>query len=170
MDFLLRFIADYSVFIAVIVGAYALLRYVPNTSKFAAYSRVLMAGLTAYLLAQLIATVYQPADLRPFQELGVDPGAAFLDNPGFPSDHVLFVAAITLAVWFETRKKVLTLILATILVLVSVGRVVALVHSPLDVIGGLVIAALGAVWYLQYTRESKAVGGRRPASKTRRKT
>lgn len=146
-DVLIRFIADGLVFVVVIVAAFSLLFFVPNKDKFRAYSRILLAGLTAYLLAKLVGVVYQPADLRPFEVLGIEPGASYLDNPGFPSDHMLFVTAIVCAVWFETRKKKLSLVLAIMALLVGLGRVLALVHTPLDVIGGVVIALVGALWY-----------------------
>jgi membrane-associated phospholipid phosphatase len=81
--------------------------------------------------------------------LGVEAKASFLKNPGFPSDHILFCTAITLAVWFETRKKNISILLLILTLLVGVGRVVGLVHTPLDVLGGIVIASLGALWYLQ---------------------
>lgn len=106
-----------------------------------------MAGLTAYLFAKLIGAVYQPATERPYELLGVEPGASYLENPGFPSDHALFVTAIVCAVWFETRKKAVSIFLALCVVLICVGRVVALVHTPLDVVGGVMIALVGALWY-----------------------
>ncbi len=149
LDLLIRLIADIAVVPVVLLGAYALLFKVPKGTRFAAYSRVLMAGLTAYMLAKFIGTIYQPSDLRPFELLGVEPGAAYLDNPGFPSDHVLFVSAITLAVWFETRQKLISIVLAGLVFLIALGRVLALVHTPLDVIAGVAIALVGGVWYLQ---------------------
>ena len=158
-DLLIRLLADLAVIPVVLLGAYALLFKVPKGQRFQAYSRVLMAGLTAYLLAKFIGFVYQPSELRPFELLGVEAGASYLDNPGFPSDHVLFVTAIALAVWFETKQKLISLILAGLVVLVALGRVLALVHSPLDVLGGVVIACIGALWYLQSNRLAK-----RPAS------
>lgn len=130
LDLLIRLIADIAVVPVVLLGAYALLFKVPKGTRFAAYSRVLMAGLTAYMLAKFIGTIYQPSDLRPFELLGVEPGAAYLDNPGFPSDHVLFVSAITLAVWFETRQKLISIVLAGLVFLIALGRVLALVHTP----------------------------------------
>jgi len=81
--------------------------------------------------------------------LGVSAGASYLNNPGFPSDHALFAAFLTLAVWFETRRKKIALTLLVLTLLVCVGRVLALVHTPLDILGGLIVACLGAVWYLQ---------------------
>ena len=155
-NFFLHFIADYLVFVIVLVGAWALLFKVPKGQRFKAYSRILMAGLTAYLIAKLLATIYQPSDLRPFELLGVDPGASYLNNPGFPSDHALFVTAVAAAVWFETRMKKLSIVLAGLVVLVCVGRVLALVHTPFDVIAGVGIALIGALWYSNQPRTSNA--------------
>lgn len=148
-EILVSIIADGGVVPVVVLGAYALLFMVPKGHRFEAYARVLMAGLTAYLIAKLLGAVYQPAGERPFELLGVEPGASYLNNPGFPSDHALFVSAIAFAVWFETRARKLAIVIATLAVLVCVGRVLALVHTPLDVIGGVVVAAIGALWYLQ---------------------
>lgn len=153
---IIRLIADGMVIPVVIIGAATLLLKVPKGERFAAYSRVLMAGLTAYLLAKLAGYVYQPSGMRPFEEMGVSPGASFLDNPGFPSDHALFVTAITAAVWFETRQKAISMVLIACVVLVCVGRVMALVHSPIDILGGVVIALIGAIWYM--TKPSKKGG------------
>jgi undecaprenyl-diphosphatase len=146
-DFLIRLIADYSVIAVVLIGVWALVFKIPKGQRFKAYSRILMAGLTAYLIAKFIASIYQPSDLRPFELLGVNPGASYLDNPGFPSDHALFVTAIAAAVWFETRMKKVSLVLAALVVVVGLGRVLALVHTPFDVIAGAIIALVGALWY-----------------------
>lgn len=140
--------ADYSVFPIILIGTYALIFKVPKGQRFEAYKRVLMAGLTAYLVAKFISIIYQPAGERPFELLGTIAGASFLNNPGFPSDHTLFITAITCAVWFETKQKLLTIILSSLVVIVCIGRVLALVHTPADVIGGVVIALFGITWYL----------------------
>jgi len=148
-EIIVKILADGAVFPVVLIGAWALLFKVENGKRYQAYCRILLAGLTAYLFAKLIGSVFQPELERPFEILGVSAGASFLNNPGFPSDHILFCTAITLAVWFETRQKVITAVLVGLTLLVSVGRVLALVHSPLDVSGGIVIALLGGLWYLQ---------------------
>lgn len=147
-DTIIRIIADGTVVPVIVIGAYMLIFKLPKGHRFEAYSRILMAGLTAYLIAKLAAAIYQPSAERPFELLGVQAGALFLNNPGFPSDHALFVTAITCAVWFETRQKVISLILAGLVVTVCVGRVLALVHTPLDVTAGVLIALIGALWYL----------------------
>lgn len=159
LDFLIRLIADIAVIPIALLGAWALIFKIPKGQRFASYSRILMAGLTAYMMAKFVASIYQPSEMRPFEQLGLDPGASYLNNPGFPSDHALFVTAIVCAVWFETRMKTLSIILASLAVLVCVGRVLALVHTPLDVIGGVAIALLGAIWYSNKPTTKQEVHG-----------
>lgn len=156
MQALVRFIADGTVVVAVTIAVYSLIKFVPLKFRYEAYCRILMAGLTSLLVAKLLAVLYQPETLRPFELMGVDPGAAYLNNPGFPSDHALFVTALVLAVWFETKNKIVTSILVVLLISVGVGRVLALVHTPLDVIGGVLVAFVGALWYLTATQRKSA--------------
>ena len=147
-ELIVRIIADGLVIPIILVGAYALIVRIKPSHRYAAYCRILMAGLTSFLLAKLIASVYQPASERPFETLQIAAGALYLNNPGFPSDHALFTAAITGAVWFETRARGIAIALTVMTALVCVGRVLAHVHTPLDVIGGAVIAVIGMAWYL----------------------
>lgn len=141
-------IADWLIFPIVLVGIYTLIRHVPNTQRYQVYARIAMMGLTALLVAKLMGLMYQPDTLRPFLQAGVSAGAAYLDNPGFPSDHALFVFAITLAVWVGTKHRALTASLLLMSMLVGIGRVLALVHTPLDVMGGiLAVAIAGIIWY-----------------------
>lgn len=149
MDTAIRLIADGLVPAIALIGAYCLLFALPKGSDRAqAYARVIMAGLTALLAAKLVASLWQPDAARPFVEMGVAAKAAYLDNAGFPSDHVLFSAAVAYAVWFETKQRKTAYLLFALVGLVALGRVLALVHTPLDVLGGLVFASFGALWYL----------------------
>ena len=168
-DFFVKLIADGAVIPVVLIGAWALLFLIPNDEKYRAYCRILMAGLTAYVAAKLIGAVFQPEIVRPFEKLGVEAGASFLNNPGFPSDHVLFCMAITFAVWFETRRKTVSIILLVLTLLVGLGRIVALVHTPLDVLGGLLIACVGVPWYFQRGPEVKPLAIRLHTRKKHKK-
>ena len=165
LSFIIHLFADAAVIPVILIGAWALLFRVSKAHRFESYARILMAGLTAYMLAKFVATIYQPEALRPFELLGVNPGALYLNNPGFPSDHALFVTAITAAVWFETRMKKISLVLTGLVVLICVGRVAALVHTPLDVIGGVVIALIGALWYSNIPRKQEEHGHGKSHSK-----
>ncbi|MDB5167304.1 MAG: Phosphoesterase, PA-phosphatase related protein [Candidatus Saccharibacteria bacterium] len=144
----IHIIADGTLIPVVLIGAYMLVFKIPKGHRFEAYCRILMAGLTAYLLAKLAAVIYQPDTARPFELLGTQAGALFLNNPGFPSDHALFATAITCAVWFETKQKVVSLLLAFLVIVICIGRVLALVHTPTDVIFGVIIGLIGSLWYL----------------------
>ncbi len=146
-ELIIKIMADYALIPIVLIGAFALLFYIPKGQRLKAYKRILMAGLTAYLLAKIIGYIYQPSGLRPFEQLGTSAGASFLNNPGFPSDHTLFITAITCAVWVETKKRAISVFLAVLIVVVCIGRVLALVHTPADVVGGVAIALFGSIWY-----------------------
>lgn len=154
LDIVIRFIADGLVVLIVLIGAYMLLFKVKKGHRLESYSRILMAGLTAYLIAKLASVIYQPS-ARPFEVLATNPGALYLNNPGFPSDHALFVTAIVLAVWFETRNKNVTILLAVLAILVGIGRVLALVHYPIDIIFGIIFACIGALWYINSDTKPK---------------
>ena len=148
MEQLVQLLADGLVIPLVIIATISLIWFVPNRDKFSTYSRMLLAGLTSYFVAKLMALAWQPSTQRPFEQMGVDPGASYLNNPGFPSDHALFVWVLVFAVWYAVRNKWLVVILAVVALLVGAGRVLALVHAPIDVVGGIVAAAIGALWYL----------------------
>lgn len=148
MDKLIPFLADGLVFKIVAISSFFLIVKVPNNRKYLTYGRILVAGLTSYLVAKIMSIVYQPSSMRPFELMNVNPGASYMDNPGFPSDHSLFVWAIVFAVIYAVRNKILSLSLIILAFLVCVGRVMALVHTPLDVIGGIVAAMIGVMWYI----------------------
>lgn len=139
---IVQFAADYLVVPIALAGAIVML-IVPKAERHQVWGRAILTGLTALLFAKVMSLWYQGE--RPFETLGVAPGAAFLPNPGFPSDHALLVFTVVCVVWATTRRKYLTIILLGAAIVVSVGRVVALVHTPLDVVGGFACAALAAV-------------------------
>jgi membrane-associated phospholipid phosphatase len=147
-SFIIKIMADWALIPVVLLGAYALVFKINSKDRLKIYSQILIAGLLAYLLAKFAANIYQSSDQRPFEVLGVSAGASYLNNPGFPSDHTLFVTAILCAVWFTTKQKAISITLLALLIIISVGRVLALVHTPVDVIGGMIFGLLGALWYL----------------------
>lgn len=143
----IKFIADYLVIFVALIGTASLL-YLVKKNRLQVYNRLLMMGLTALLLAHLVSLVFTPDEQRPFMTAGSEPLAAYLNNPGFPSDHVLFVTVITGAVWVATGRRGIAATLLVMSLLVGLGRILALVHTPLDVIGGFVIALVAiATWF-----------------------
>ena len=149
MDILIRVLADGLLVVIALMAVYGFMWKVPRHLWVFWSVRIILAGLTAYAAAKIIGHFFQPESLRPFEKLGVQAGAAFLNNPGFPSDHALFATFLTIAVWFSTHHKRLTLAMAVATLLMCAGRVLALVHTPLDVIGGIGIAMISMIWYGQ---------------------
>lgn len=146
MDTLIRVAADGLVVVIAAAGAGAYFSYVKE-DRWQAYVRAFMAGLSALTVAKILSLFYQTAE-RPFVSLGLAPKAAYLDNPGFPSDHALFVLVIALVIGFATRNWKVAGVLIILSVLVGIGRVAALVHTPVDVVGGYLAAIIGVVpWY-----------------------
>ena len=159
---IVEILADWLMIPIVGIGLYSLFFKVNVSHRYDRYTRVFMAGITSYVLAKFIGSAWQPEQLRPFEVLGVNPGAAYLNNPGFPSDHALMGFFLTLAVWYCTRSRKLTIVMAVLTVAMCVGRVLALVHTPLDIAGALVISALATLWYKDYVkvRLHKLIGKR----------
>jgi membrane-associated phospholipid phosphatase len=154
MDILIIILAKYLIW-AVLAGAAVLIGLeLYKTRDWRRLGFIVLAGLTAFLLAQVFHLI--PVEVfRPYQVLQVAPLIeASADSP-FPSDHVMLAFAAALAALFMTRYKKLALGVLVLAVGVLVGRLLALVHSPLDVTGGVVCAAVGAlIWYYIYYRES----------------
>lgn len=150
MEWLVRLAADGLMIPIIGIALYALIVLAPRQPvrmRYDRYTRVFMAGLMSYWCAKVIGALWQPEVLRPFERLGSEAGALYLNNPGFPSDHALFAMFLTIAVWYVTRRRWLSLVLLVMTIIVCIGRVIALVHTPLDVVGGVTIAGIGAIWY-----------------------
>lgn len=156
-DWLILFAADGAMVLAFLVAMYTFVCKIPRDKWFYWGWRIALAGATAWLAAKAIGHFYQPNDLRPYQQLGVDAKASYLDNPGFPSDHMLFSTFLTLAVWFATKHRNLTITMVILTAVIGLGRILALVHAPIDVLGGLLIPFIGIFWYFVYRHDSKKV-------------
>ena len=76
MDILIRLVADGLVIIIALVAVAALLLKTPVKDRYDRFTRVFMAGITSYILAKFIGSLWQPAELRPLEQLRHEPGAA----------------------------------------------------------------------------------------------
>lgn len=95
-----------------------------------------LASFIAWGLAELIKRVLP--SMRPFS---FNHGPVFtLTVPGdsaFPSGHAAAAFGFALGTWFHNKKLGLVLLLGAMLV--GIGRVLANVHTPLDITGGSLI-------------------------------
>jgi undecaprenyl-diphosphatase len=72
------------------------------------------------------------------------------DN-GFPSEHATLAALVATLLFFYKRQLGIAVFVASILV--GLGRIWAHVHSPLDILGGLICGTLAGatgVWLARY--------------------
>lgn len=114
---------------------------------------MILAGLTAVLLSQIFHLI--PVEVyRPYQTMGVSPVIEPSTDSPFPSDHVAFAFTAAFAVILMTRFRKIGLVVLLAAFGVLAGRLLALVHSPLDVVGGLICAGAGTIWYYIYYRNS----------------
>lgn len=148
---LLRAVADGTLLLILAISA-PIIIYAVRKKFWQQMPILVMAGLTSLLVGKVLSLLYQPAVARPFLELGLEPGAAYIDNPGFPSDHALLATVAVAAVYAMSRNRNLTIFLGSLVAIMCVGRVLALVHTPLDVIGGVLAGLSGAIWYKKLTK------------------
>lgn len=139
---IVHILADYLIVAVAAIGGLTLL-FIRKKDRAEVWGRAVVAGLVALLLAKVISLLYHGQ--RPFETLGVKPGAAYLPDPGFPSDHALLVFSVVFIVWVSTKKIWLSITLLVLAALVAWGRVLALVHTPLDIAGGILCAFLAAM-------------------------
>jgi len=152
MELLVKLLADGLLLFLLGAAGLALLFWTSVRTKLTYYPYVIMAGLTSLLVGKLMSLIYQPATDRPFIEQGLTAGAAYIDNPGFPSDHVLLATVAALAVIVIVKKRWLSVVMIVAVLAIGVGRILALVHTPADVIGGLLAGLSGGVWYYALTK------------------
>ena len=104
--------------------------------------RLVFIFLIASALSLIFAFIagqfyYNP---RPFVVQEVEPLIPHVENNGFPSNHALLTATIS-AVIFVFSKK-LGWISALFMILVSIGRIFALLHHVVDVFASILISVV----------------------------
>jgi len=92
------------------------------------------ASFAAWVLAQLLKNLIQFE--RP------DGGLFLADGYAFPSGHAASFFALGMSIYFFHKKSGEWFLLFA--VLISLARIFAGVHSPLDILGGVVLGALAA--------------------------
>lgn len=84
---------------------------------------------------------------RPYLVEGIDPSAGLTSFSSLPSTHT--AVAFVLATTVTLHQKKLGVFLFTIASLTGIGRVMANVHYPLDIIVGILIGVLTGVIFNQ---------------------
>ena len=112
----------------------------------------------AFLVTEAIKRIF-PVE-RPFVDLNVTVPFSFVKlNDSFPSGHTAMAFAIATSVWLAKHR--LGIVALFIALIVGIGRVLLLVHFPIDVIGGGSIGAVIALLLSEVfkTRKRRLRGG-----------
>ncbi len=134
MHTIITFIAQYLLFILIaIAGIYWLKQN--NKAKLKIVFVGIVGSLIAFILMKIGAALFY--DPRPFVTHNVVPYFQHAADNGFPSDHASLAAVLAATLFFASRKLGIALFVGAILV--GSARVIAHVHSPIDIIGGLAI-------------------------------
>ena len=137
MDNLIIFSAKYLIFILVLI---ILLVWLKSSAKmrwqFAA--AMVLAGIAAFALSRITGALYYHP--RPFVAQHITPLISHGSDNGFPSEHTLLAMTLSTVVYYYRRRLAAGLFGLTLLV--GISRVLAHVHSPIDILGGLLLGAL----------------------------
>lgn len=140
MDSIIVFCAQY-LFLFVIAGIGIAWLQTSKNLKAQFIVATLIAGAIAYILSRIASKLYY--DPRPFVTEHVKPLIAHQTDNGFPSDHALLTGTLTAITYFFNKKAALAMLVLTIII--GIARVIAKVHSPLDIGVGWLFGIIGAV-------------------------
>lgn len=143
MNLLIIFIAKYLYLLPI-----AYLGFILIFSKFR--KKIVKVSLLAFPIALTLTKLlgYITNDPRPFVVEHIQPLITHAADNGFPSDHT--VLTMTIAVIIFSFNKRFGVVLAFISVIIGISRVLAKVHHPIDIIGGIGVAMVSVAfsWYI----------------------
>jgi undecaprenyl-diphosphatase len=136
MHTIIVLIAQYLLFVLILIaGAYWLVQ--DKSVKIKVLIIGILSSIIALILMKIGAALFY--DPRPFVN-GVIPYFKHVADNGFPSDHTTLAAVLAVTIFFVSRKLGIALFVGAIVI--GSARVIAHVHSPIDIIGGLTIGIL----------------------------
>lgn len=161
MDQIIIFCAQY-LFIFVILGLAIAWFQVDKSTKVKFIVATILAGGIAFALSRIAGHLYY--DPRPFVTEHVKPLFSHTADNGFPSDHALLTGMLTAITYFYNKKVANFMLVLTLII--GVARVLAKVHSPLDIAGGWAFGIIGAVAGYYITRWIFNKYAKRPDAKS----
>ncbi len=155
MDSVIVFCAQYLFIVVILILLIAWYKE-PKDNRLRFAASVVLAGIIAFILSRIASKLYY--DPRPFVTEHVKPLFAHAADNGFPSDHALLTGTLTAIAYFFNKKYATGMLVFT--VIIGVARVLAKVHSPLDIGGGWAFGIIGAFagyylidWYFKKYRK-----------------
>jgi undecaprenyl-diphosphatase len=165
MDTLIVYTAKYAFVISLVIAACVWLR-LPSRQKTELLAWGALGGALAYILVKAAGALFY--DTRPFVTDHTAPLFAHPADNGFPSDHTALTMFIAICVLRYSRRWGIVLIVISLLI--GASRVAAGIHTPLDILGAVVIAVAAAlitwpaaVWLNDRLRPPAGAGAEPPA-------
>lgn len=140
MNRIIVFSAQYLLVFVVLLLAIAWLKTAKQI-KIKFLVATILSGIIALVISRIASKLY--FDPRPFVTQHVKPLFPHAADNGFPSDHALLTGTLTAITYFYSKKFAVWMTILTFLV--GLARVLAKVHSPLDIAAGWVFGIIGAV-------------------------
>ena len=149
-DKLVVFFAQTFPYIVVLLAGIFLLFHhevLPSKNPFKVFAQkwkeivlVFFSGVLAWLLAEFLKISFHT--LRPF--LAFQNVTSLLPETGFafPSQHTTFFMALAVALFFSHKKAGYLFMFFALII--GIARVIAGVHFPVDILGGLILGILTA--------------------------
>lgn len=159
MDSIVTFCAKYLVIAVVLIWAFAWVK-ASRKYKFEITLATALAVIIAAIIDKIAGKLYY--DPRPFVSHHVTPLFRHAADNGFPSEHTLFSVTIAASLFFYRPK--LGVLAFVIAIIVGSARVAAHVHSPIDIIGGIVIGLIAG--WVGYFLARFVIARSRPQTKS----
>ena len=138
-EILVTFIASFLIWF--MFGGLLFLWIIDGRVKKEVVLHALIASSVAWIIAEMIKALFPTT--RPFIEYGKLPlTLTFPFDGAFPSSHETISFALAATVWYHNKKIGAAFVVTAILI--GIGRVVANVHYPIDILGGVVLGLIVA--------------------------
>jgi undecaprenyl-diphosphatase len=160
MDTVIADLAQYGFILSLVVAFVVWLR-LPRRQQVELLAAGVIGGVICLVLVKAAGAVFY--DTRPFVTQHIAPLFPHASDNGFPSDHTAVTMLVGFCVLVVSRRWGLALLALSLLA--GVARVLAHVHSPLDIAGAVVIGASAAAvgWLLAKWMVARWVAPRWPA-------
>ena len=143
LDDLIRFGANYLLYLGALAALIAIW-----TKRDAAkvIGAAIFGSAVGWALARVVLHFWQRP--RPFVAQHFVPLVAHATDASFPSDHMIVIGAITIAVWQVHRRA--SAWIGAIAILLAICRAAAGIHYITDLVAGFLFGGAGALagWYL----------------------
>ncbi|MEK7460026.1 MAG: phosphatase PAP2 family protein [Patescibacteria group bacterium] len=108
-----------------------------------------IVAISAWFIAHFLKEVFHT--LRPFEVLPSVTPLFIEDSYAFPSGHAAMFMALATSLWFYHKK--LSIFFAISAVFIGIARVMAGVHWPVDILGGLALGYILGVGIISSTKK-----------------